>query len=62
LNVFDMLGRDVITLKNGIVEAGYHFITFNGINYPSGIYYLQMVAHVSDTKPYIKTMKMVLLK
>lgn len=44
LKVFDMLGREVATLVNGRMEAGFHQITFNGSELASGIYIYRLNA------------------
>jgi hypothetical protein len=38
LKVYDILGREVMTLVDGKQEAGYYEIKFNGRNLSSGIY------------------------
>ncbi|KAA3653568.1 MAG: T9SS C-terminal target domain-containing protein [Calditrichaeota bacterium] len=60
--VFDQLGRQVRTLVNGEKSAGYHNLTWNGMNdtgqrLTSGLYFLQMRSGV-----FLQTRKMVILK
>ena len=60
--VYDILGREVITLINKNVKAGYHIIEWNGINsygnkVATGLYFIQIQAG----RDY-STQKMVLLK
>lgn len=38
LKVYDMLGREVVTLVNGVQEAGAHTASFNAQNMTSGLY------------------------
>jgi flagellar hook assembly protein FlgD len=62
LVIYDMLGREVVRLVRGRVEAGYQGIIWNGRTMsgrevPSGIYIARMI-----TAKYHKSMKMVLLK
>jgi predicted GH43/DUF377 family glycosyl hydrolase len=62
LVVYDILGREVVRLVDGTMEAGYHEEQWNGRNrlgseVPSGIYIARLV-----TTEYSKTIKMVLLK
>ena len=62
LIVYDLLGREVVRLVDGYVEAGYHQVVWNGTgvrgrNLPSGIYIARLVAPECT-----KSIKMVLLK
>ncbi|MBU1937184.1 T9SS type A sorting domain-containing protein [bacterium] len=57
LNVCDVLGRRVATLVNGVQEAGYHSVLFDGSNLPSGIYFCRLeMGDLHEVK------KMVMLK
>jgi hypothetical protein len=60
--VYDILWKEVATLVNEEVKAGYHTVTFDGTKYSSGIYFVRMMAQGSDAKSYVKTMKIVLMK
>jgi len=63
LRVYDMLGREVVVLADGMKEAGYYNVTFNGAKLASGIYFVRFMATPQDgDKPFIKTMKMSMLK
>lgn len=60
--IFDILGREVITLINQQQAAGYYSINWNakdmfGVSVPAGIYFYQL-----QTKEFSKTRKMMLLK
>ncbi len=57
LKVYDVLGREVSTLVNGKQNAGYHSITFDGGNLPSGVY----LCHI-QAGTFSATRKMLLLK
>lgn len=57
LRVFDMLGREVATLVNGVREAGNHEVNFNASNLTSGLYIYKLEAG-SQTA----TRKMMLVK
>ena len=57
LRVYDVLGREVATLQDGMVKAGYHQVNFNGSELASGIYLIRM-----ETEDYNQTQKVVLLK
>ncbi|MCL4550536.1 MAG: T9SS type A sorting domain-containing protein [Bacteroidetes bacterium] len=57
LSVFDVLGREVSILANGIYETGKYEISFNASNLPSGIYFYSLANGSSSI-----TRKMILMK
>lgn len=57
LKVYDMLGREVATLKNEVLSSGQHSVNFNASDLSSGIYIYQLTMG-SETK----TRKMTLIK
>ena len=57
VKVYDILGRAVETLVNGMQDAGSHSITFDGSGLASGVYFYRL-----QTPDYTQTMKMILLK
>jgi hypothetical protein len=57
LEVFDLLGRRVASLTNGIQSAGTYSILFNGSALPSGLYFYRLHAGT-----FTQTQKMVLIK
>jgi hypothetical protein len=57
LKVFDMLGREVATLVNGVEEPGYKSINFNANGLASGMYYYRLQAG-----NFIETKKLILLR
>jgi hypothetical protein len=57
IKVFDMLGREVSTLVNGNVQAGYYAFDFDASALTSGVYFYKMTAGSFE-----KTMKMIVLK
>jgi Zn-dependent metalloprotease len=57
MKVFDVLGREVWILANGIFEAGKHEIEFNGTNLPSGVYFYNLTSGTNSI-----TKKLLLLK
>lgn len=57
LKVFDMLGKEIITLVNENKNTGNYEITFDTKNLPSGIYFYQL-----KTGEYQQTKRMVLLR
>ena len=51
LVVYDMLGREVATLVNKNMKAGYHSVVFNDINLASGLYIYKITSgSFSDVK------------
>ncbi|MCX6638873.1 MAG: T9SS type A sorting domain-containing protein [bacterium] len=57
LTVFDVMGREVAQLVNGLREAGAHSITFDGSGLASGVYLYKF-----EAGDYTATNKMVLMK
>ncbi len=57
LKVFDLLGRVVVTLVNGVQEAGYKSVQFDGSSLPSGVYLYRL-----DAGGFVATKKLVLTK
>jgi len=44
LEVFDMLGRKIETLMDGVIDAGSHNVKFDRANLPSGVYTVELSA------------------
>ncbi len=42
LTVYDMLGKEVATLVNGVKSAGTHVVSFNGADLSSGVYFYKL--------------------
>ncbi|MCX6640851.1 MAG: S8 family serine peptidase [bacterium] len=57
LTVFDVMGRQVATLVNGMREAGAHSVTFDATNLASGVYLYKL-----EAGDYSAVQKMVLMK
>jgi hypothetical protein len=57
LKVYDLLGREVATLVNGMKAAGNYSATLNAGNLPSGVYFYRL-----QTGSFNSTKKLVLLK
>ena len=57
INVFDVNGRLVNTLQNGIMEAGSYDVEWNGNNQPSGMYLVKF-----QFENELKTEKIMLIK
>ncbi len=61
IKVFDMTGREVISLINGKQTAGSYTVSFNASALSSGVYFYQINA-VGGNQSFMKTMKMLLVK
>ena len=61
IKLFDMTGREVATIVNATLPAGYHTVQFNGANMASGMYFYNIVAEGGNSK-FVTTKKMVLVK
>ena len=57
LVVYDILGKEITTLVNEQLQPGTYEVTFDGSNYPSGIYFYKLIAG-----NFIETKKMLLIK
>lgn len=57
LKVYDLSGREVAILVNGLREAGNHQVTFDGRNLASGVYVYQLTAG-----SFTASAKMILMK
>ena len=57
LKVYNMSGKEVATLINGNVTAGYHSVNFNASELASGVYYYKL-----ESNGFSKVMKMALIK
>jgi photosystem II stability/assembly factor-like uncharacterized protein len=57
IHVYDILGREVATLVNEVMEAGEHRVRWDASGMPSGVYYCRMTA-----EGYVGVRKMMLLR
>jgi hypothetical protein len=63
LSVYDILGREVVTLVEGISDPGYYSATLDGSKLASGIYFIRFVANPKNGgKQFIQVKKAVLTK
>ncbi len=54
LTVYDLLGRQVAVLADGVEDAGVHSIVFDATGFPSGIYFYRLEAGAfTDTKKLV---------
>jgi len=57
IKIFNMLGKQIVTLMDGFQYAGYHEVTFSMDSFSSGIYFYQM-----QVENFLQTKKLLLLK
>lgn len=57
LKIYDLLGKEVAVLVNGITQAGFHTVDFNGGDLASGIYFYRI-----NAGDFSSVKKMVLVK
>ena len=57
LSIYNLQGREVSTLINGNMDAGYHSVVWDANSYTSGVYFVKMIAG-----DYIHTQKIMLVK
>jgi hypothetical protein len=62
LKIYDLLGREVATLANGMQSAGEYIARFDGSRFASGVYFYRLVAVRPDGERFIDTEKMDLMK
>ena len=61
LKIFDLLGREVLTLVNQEQKAENYKVTFNASRFASGIYFYKLSAN-SGTSNFSSVKKMILLR
>ena len=57
INIYDLLGKEIITLIKAKCQAGYHEINVNANNLPSGVYIYRI-----QSGDFIQSRKMILLR
>jgi hypothetical protein len=57
LTVFDLLGRRVASVAEGLYSPGHHEILFDGSHFPSGVYFYRL-----RSADFVQTRKMIILK
>lgn len=65
LKVYDVLGREVATLMNGVKEPGTYTVMWDGSAFVSGVYYYRMRACRTDggqAGTFVETKKLLLLR
>lgn len=61
LKVYDILGIEISVLVNEKKEPGSYVIKFDGINFPSGIYFYEIKIE-TDKGEFSEVKRMILLK
>ncbi len=62
ISVYDLTGKEIVSLVNSSKDAGFNTVDFNGSNLASGVYFYRMNAEPGNGEIFTKTMKMVLTK
>jgi hypothetical protein len=62
LRIYDILGREVATLVDGMEDMGSYSVTFDGGKLASGVYIMRFIAKSDEGKSFVKTKKLMLLK
>ena len=63
LAVFDLLGRDVALLAQGVQEAGTHTVNWNAARVASGVYFYRLEVFSADgSLKYVSTRNLLVLK
>ena len=57
LSIYNMQGREVTTLIDANMDAGYHSVVWDANSYASGVYFVKMVAG-----EFVNTQKLMLIK
>jgi endoglucanase len=60
--VYDVLGREVQTLLEGLQQAGNHEVRFDASDIASGVYFYRLLAESAGKESYTSVKKMVVLK
>lgn len=62
IRLFDITGREVATVLNQTVVAGYQTVQFNAAGLASGTYFYNIMAEGNNGNKFVNTKKMVLVK
>lgn len=62
LKVYDILGREVATLVNGMEQVGTHIVPIDGSKFSSGVYFYTITAKGTHGVVFTSTRKFLLLK
>jgi hypothetical protein len=62
LKIYDVIGREVLTLVNEQQEPGYYQKAFNASRYASGVYFYRLVASDEQNNRHVFQKKMMMVK
>ncbi len=65
IKIYDLLGKEITTLVNEDLNPGTYEVSWDGSNYPSGVYFYKLTAGDANTKfgaRFSETKKLVLMK
>jgi hypothetical protein len=63
LVIFNLLGEKVAVLAEGVYEQGLYSLKWDASNFPSGVYFYQVIIQAQDNSPkFQKVSKIVLMK
>ncbi|MBK6771596.1 MAG: T9SS type A sorting domain-containing protein [Ignavibacteria bacterium] len=57
LKIYNLLGKEIMSLLNEFKQAGSYSVTFDAANYPSGVYYYKI-----KSGSFVQVRKMVLIR
>lgn len=57
LTIYDLLGKKILTLTDGYLQAGVHSVNFDASDLPSGVYFYRL-----QSEDRVETKRMILLK
>jgi len=57
LKIYDVLGREVATLVNGVKQPGYYAVTWDASGYSSGVYFYRLMTHDQGVARKLMLMK-----
>ncbi len=61
IQLYDILGREAVSIVNDTRIAGYYSAEFDGTNLASGVYFYRIMVE-GDSQKFSKTLKMILVK
>ncbi|MGD0589298.1 MAG: T9SS type A sorting domain-containing protein [Bacteroidota bacterium] len=62
LKVYDVMGREVALLQDGMKGVGFYTATFDASRLASGIYFSRLIVQPQEGKPIVQTNKLMLMK